>query len=175
MNPRRERNLLRLFDIGLVIKAIDGALEAIGALVILFVRPGFVLRVVEFATGGELAQDPDDHVATWLHEAGHAFAVHTHYLVALYLFAHGVIKIVLVYGIFTKRKYAYQAFICALAVFAAYEAYRAIDTRNWLLAALAVFDVLLMGLAAHEYGVRRRLSAEGGELAIPRPADPRGA
>ena len=153
----RERSLLRLFDIGLVVKAIDGALEAVGALLILFVPPMLVLRVVEFATGGELAQDPEDPIASWLREAGHAFAVHTHYLVAIYLFVHGVVKIILVYGIFAKKKYAYQTFIGALGVFAAYEAYRAIGTHNWFLAALAIFDILLMSLAAHEHGVRRRI------------------
>jgi uncharacterized membrane protein len=171
----RERDLLRLFDLGLLIKAVDGVLEALGALTLLFVSPRWVLRVVEFATAGELARDPDDPVAMSLREAAHAFSLHPHYFFAAYLFAHGIIKVVLVYGIFARKRYAYQVFIAALGVFGAYEAFRAIRTDSWLLAALAIFDILLMALAAHEYRVRGRFLEARKEEATPRPEDSRGA
>jgi len=149
-----ERDILWLFDLALIVKAIDGALEVLAALLVLYVPPAFVIRLAEFATGGELAQDPGDFIATTIRSAAQAFAVHTHYLLALYLILHGAIKILLVIGIFAKKRLAYPLFMIALAIFGAYEAYRGFVLHELLLQALAIFDLALLVLTSYEY--RRR-------------------
>lgn len=151
---RSERDILWLFDMALILKVINGAFEVIAALLILFVPPAFVLKLAEFATGGELAQDPDDPIASTIRSAAHSFAIHSHYFLALYLALHGIIKVLLVIGIFAKKKIAYPLFMFALAVFAAYEAYRGFKLHELLLQALAIFDLALLVLTSHEY--RRR-------------------
>ena len=151
---RVERDILWAFDLALIVKAIDGALEVIAALLVLYVPPAFVIRLAEFATGGELSQDPGDFIATSIRNAAQAFAVHTHYLLALYLALHGIIKVLLVIGIFAKKKIAYPLFMIALALFGAYEAYRGFVLHELLLQALAVFDMALLVLTSYEY--RRR-------------------
>jgi uncharacterized membrane protein len=151
---RVEKNILWLFDLALVLKIINGALEMLAALLVLFVPPTFVLRLAEFATGGELAQDIDDPIASLIRDAAHSFAIHTHYFLALYLALHGVVKVLLVMGIFAKKRIAYPLFMIALAIFGAYEAYRGFMRHELLLQALAVFDLSLLILTSHEY--RRR-------------------
>jgi uncharacterized membrane protein len=151
---RTERDILWLFDMALILKIINGSFEIIAALLILFVPPTFVLKLAEFATGGELAQDADDPIATAIRSTAHSFAVHTHYFLALYLALHGIVKVLLVLGIFAKKKIAYPLFMFALAVFAAYEAYRGFTRHELLLQALAIFDLALLVLTSHEY--RRR-------------------
>lgn len=150
----RERDILWLFDLALILKVINGALEMLTALLILFVPPSLVLALAEFATGGELAQDPNDPMAMLIRDAAHAFTVHTHYFLALYLAFHGVIKVLLVIGIFAKKRLAYPLFMLALAIFGAYEAYRGLARHEILLQALAVFDFALILLTSYEY--RRR-------------------
>lgn len=152
-----ERDILWLFDLALILKVINGALEMVAALLVLFVPPAFVLRLAEFATGGELARDSDDIIAMTIQNAAHAFAVKPHYLLALYLALHGVIKVLLVLGIFAKKKIAYPLFIIALAIFGTYEAYRGFVLHETLLQAIAVFDFALLLLTVHEY--RRRYKA----------------
>lgn len=151
---KRERDILWLFDVGLVLKAVNGGLEVIVAFLVLVIPPSFVLALVEFVTGGELTQDPDDPVVSWLVGAAHTFAVHTHYLLAFYLVLHGAVKIILVAGIFMGKKIAYQLLMVALAVFSTYEAYRGLFRHEILLQVFAAFDVILLILTAHEY--RRR-------------------
>ena len=151
---RVERDILWAFDLALIVKAINGALEVIAALLVLYVPPAFVIRLAEFATGGELSQDPGDFIATSIRNAAQAFAVHTHYLLALYLALHGIIKVLLVIGIFAKKKIAYPLFMIALALFGAYEAYRGFVLHELLLQALAIFDLALLVLTSYEY--RRR-------------------
>jgi uncharacterized membrane protein len=153
-DARTERDILWLFDLALILKIINGAFEMLAALLILFIPPTLVIRLAEFATSGELAQDTDDPVATTIREAAHSFAIHTHYFLAIYLALHGIIKVLLVIGIFAKKKIAYPLFMIALACFGAYEAYRGFTRHELLLQALAVFDLSLLLLTSHEY--RRR-------------------
>ena len=150
----REKDLLWFFDLGLLLKAVNGGLEMLAALLILAVPPAFVIRLAEFATAGEIAQDPNDFIATTIRATAHTFAVHTHYLIALYLALHGAIKVLLVIGIFAKKRIAYPLFMIALALFGTYEAYRGFVLQELLLQALAVFDLSLLLLTSYEY--RRR-------------------
>ncbi len=151
---KRERDILWLFDLALLLKIINGALEMLAALLVLFVPPALVIKLAEFATGGELAQGPDDPVVLFIRSAAHTFTVQTHYFLAAYLALHGVIKVLLVIGIFAKKKIAYPLFMIALSVFGAYEAYRGFALHELFLQALAVFDFALLLLTVHEY--RRR-------------------
>ncbi len=151
---RVEKNILWLFDLALILKIVNGALEALAALLVLFVPPSLVLKLAEFATSRELAQDIDDPIATAIQSSAAAFAVHSHYFLALYLALHGGIKILLVLGIFAKKKAAYPLFMISLAIFGSYEAYRGFILDETLLKAIAAFDFTLLLLTAHEY--RRR-------------------
>ena len=150
----QEKNLLWLFDLGLILKAIDGGLEVLGAVLVLVVRPMVFVKIIEFVTAGELASDPDDIIANYLRSAAHSFAVHSHYFFAAYLALHGAIKIILVIGILRGKRIAYPLFIGALGIFGAYEAYRGIRYDQVFLQALAVFDLVMLALTAYEY--RRR-------------------
>ncbi len=149
-----EKDILWLFDLALILKIINGALEMVAAVLVLFVPPAFVLKLAEYATAGEFAQDPDDPISTAIVNAAQAFSVHTHYFLALYLALHGIIKVLLVIGIFAKKRIAYPLFMLALAVFGAYEAYRGFMLNELLLKALAIFDFSLLVLTSYEY--RRR-------------------
>lgn len=151
---RIERDILWLFDLALILKIINGAFEMLAALLVLFVPASVVLKLAQFATSGELAQDPDDPIATAIVAAAQSFTVKTHYLLALYLALHGVVKVLLVIGIFAKKRIAYPLFMIALALFGAYEAYRGFVLNELLLKALALFDLALLVLTSHEY--RRR-------------------
>ena len=150
----QEKDILWFFDLALLLKAINGALEILGAVLILLVPPAFILKIVEFTTGGEITQDPGDVIANTILSAAQAFTVHTHYLLALYLVLHGAIKVVLVMGIFAGKRIAYPLFMAALALFGAYEAYRGFVLGDLFLQALAVFDFSVLILTSYEY--RRR-------------------
>ena len=152
-----ERDLVWIFDAALIIKILNGALEVLAALFIFFVPPTFVIKLAQFVTGGELTQDASDIVETTIQNAAHAFAVNTHYLIASYLALHGIVKIVLVAGIFAKKRIAYPLFMVALGIFGAYEAYRGFFLHERLLLILAIFDLSLLVLTSYEY--RRRYPA----------------
>ncbi|MBI3572009.1 DUF2127 domain-containing protein [Candidatus Kaiserbacteria bacterium] len=157
----REHPRFSLFGFGLVLKAIEGALEIVGAFIVLIVPSMFVVRVIEFVTAGELAADPNDFVAIHLRSLAHSFAVHSHYFIALYLVLHGVVKLALVLGVAAGKRLAYPLFILALGVFGSYEAYRGIVTGNLLLDFFAVLDTVMILLTAYEYRAQLAHSSSG--------------
>lgn len=153
----QEKDILWFFNFTLILKAVNGVFEMLGAALILVIPPTLVLKMVEFLTGGEITQDPDDPIVSAIRSAAESFAVHTHYLLALYLFLHGIVKVILVIGIFKGKRIAYPLFMIALVIFGSYEAYRGFARNETLLQVLAVFDFVVLGLTIHEY--RRRCSS----------------
>ncbi|MFZ2500901.1 MAG: DUF2127 domain-containing protein [Minisyncoccia bacterium] len=150
----RERNILWLFDFALVIKIISGAVEMLAGLLVVFVPPSFVLDLATLATNGELSRDSSDFVATTILGAAQVFAVHTHYVLATYLVLHGLVKVLLIIGIFAKKRIAYPLFMLALALFAAYTTYRGFVLHELLLQAIAIYDLSLLLLTSYEYRQR---------------------
>ena len=61
-----ESGLDRTFRISISLKGLDGALEIIGGLILLFVAPATLQSWARALTAHELAQDPHDFIATHL-------------------------------------------------------------------------------------------------------------
>jgi uncharacterized membrane protein len=59
-------SLDRLFEIGIILKGLNGLVELLGGLLLLFVTPGDIHHFVAVLTQGELSEDPDDVVARYL-------------------------------------------------------------------------------------------------------------
>ncbi len=149
-----ERDILWLFDLGLILKAINGAIEVVAALVVAFIPRTLVVQLVNFVTAGELTEDRSDIVSQALRTVGHYFAVSNGFIVAAYLFLHGIIKVALVLGIFAGKRLAYPLFMLALGVFGAYEAYLGIMRNELLLGLLGAFDFVLLLLTFYEFRKR---------------------
>jgi uncharacterized membrane protein len=63
----RPRDLLdQTFEVGIILKGLDGVLEVIGGLLLLVVSPAAINRVVTSLTQHELSEDPHDFLATHL-------------------------------------------------------------------------------------------------------------
>src|SRR5690348_12851856 len=113
------RTMHDLFEIGVVLKGLNALLEFALGLVLLFFNVGaFVERLAQ----NELIDDPNDFFARHAHQfvTGH-LSPETQYFAALYLLSHGIIKVVLVYGLLRDRLWAFPASIAVLGLFIAYQ------------------------------------------------------
>jgi uncharacterized membrane protein len=145
----------RSFAVGIVLKGLDGVLELVGGVLLLFVGPTTIHRVVVSLTHEELSEDPHDFVAVHLLHATHGLTSATVVFAAAYLLAHGVVKIVLVAAVLQNRLWAYPWMIAFLLVFIGYQLYRiALDPTAGLIA-LTVFDVAVAWLTYREYRKQR--------------------
>lgn len=159
---RRDRTVHLLFRLGAIGKVVDGVLEIIGGVALLFVNPGQITGIVGALTQHELSRDPHDLVAGMLVRASQQVSSGTELFAALFLLWHGVVKVGLMLGLLRNRMWAYPAAIAAFAAFLGYQLYRYTHTRSGWLVLLSILDVGVIVLTWLEYQrVRRAVPRDG--------------
>lgn len=154
---RAQDPLDRIFEIGIILKGLDGALEAVGGLLLLAVTPATIDRVMVRLTQHELSEDPRDFIARHLLRYSHGLTGSAVTFAAVYLLAHGIVKIVLVAALLRNQAWAYPWMIGFLLIFIGYQVYRLALSPTFWLTALTIFDALIVWLTWREW---RRQTAD---------------
>jgi uncharacterized membrane protein len=141
----------RLFAVSVLIKGVDGVLETIGGILLMFVSPKALNSLVIFFIAHELSEHPDDWFATSLRHAVLNLSSDTKLFVSVYLVAHGLVKVFLVAGLLRKKLWAYPAALWFLGIFILYQLYRFSHTHSLGLLALSAFDLFVASLVWLEY------------------------
>lgn len=152
----------RLFQVAVVVKGIDGVLEFIGGVLLLFVSPTALHRLVIMLTQHELAEEPDDWLALTLRNLAEAFSVETRHFASAYLIGHGILKIFLAASLLRERLWAFPLALSVLTVFVAYQVHRFGRTHSMTLLALTVLDAVVMVLIWREYRSSRERARSSG-------------
>ena len=148
----RPRDLLdQTFEVGIILKGLDGVLEVIGGLLLLVLSPATIDRIVISLTQHELSEDPHDFLATNLLRTAHGLTGSAVLLGAIYLLAHGLVKVVLVSALLKNQLWAYPWTIAFLGVFIVYQLYRLSFKPSVGLTALTIFDTVIAWLTWREY------------------------
>ena len=154
--PTESKALHRTFEVGLILKGLDGVLEVTGGTLLLIVSPHAIAHFAHDVTAQELSEDPHDFVArSLLHATGH-LSGSTATFGAIYLLSHGVAKVLLVVLVLKRKLWAYPWLIALLIAFIGYQIYRITAVRfSWGLTALTIFDAALVWLTWREYQVQK--------------------
>jgi uncharacterized membrane protein len=154
--PTVPKALDRTFEVGLILKGLDGALEVVGGILLLAVSPRAIQHLVRVLTSLELSEDPHGLIARYLlHTTGHLTGSTTLFG-AIYLLSHGNAKVVVVALVLRHKLWAYPWLIVLLLAFIGYQLYRITAVRfSWGLTALTIFDIALVWLTWREYRARR--------------------
>ncbi|MDA8432775.1 MAG: DUF2127 domain-containing protein [Nitrospiraceae bacterium] len=151
-SQKRSRKVLHeTFEIGIVLKGIDGLFEIIGGVLLLFTSPGQINRLLLFLLRHELSEDPRDLVANFLLRAAGQLSVGSQLFGSLYLLSHGIVKAAIVISLWRMRFWAYPAAIVFFAAFIAYQLYRYTYSHSFWLIVLSVFDAVVVVLTWIEY------------------------
>lgn len=164
----RARIIHVAFDIGVIVKGIDGVLEMIGGALLFVVRPDQLRRAARLLTLHELTEDPRDAVANYLLHASQRLSPGATSFGAIYLLWHGVVKVGLVTALLLRQRWAYPVAVGAFLLFLLYQVYRYAHTHAPELLVLSALDVLVILLTLLEYG---RLRAGRGALTAGRGVD----
>lgn len=139
------------FEMSLLIKGIDGALEALGGVLFLFINPDRLNALIRFLTLREISEDPNDYIANMLITLSQGFSVSLQNFVAVYLFTHGISKVLLVFLLQMKKLWAYPLSIVFLLLFIGYQIHRYLYSHSILMIFLTIFDVIMIWLVLVEY------------------------
>ena len=145
----------RSFEIGIILKGLNGALELVGGLLLLLISPSTINNIIIAITQGELSEDPRDFVASHLILAANHLSGSPTIFGAIYLLSHGAVKIVLVIAVLKNKIWAYPWMIGFLLVFILYQLYRITFAPSFGLIALTIFDILIVWLTYLEYQKHR--------------------
>jgi uncharacterized membrane protein len=140
-----------LFRIGLLGKAVDGALEIISGVILLTVDPAQLGRAARELTQSELIEDPNDLLANFMLHLFQHLSTGTQAFAALFLLGHGLIKVGLVVALMRKLWWGFPTAIGAFGLFLAYQLYRYAHTRSVWLLAVSLLDVFVVIVTWLEY------------------------
>lgn len=139
------------FEVGVLLKGIDGILEIIGGFLLMFLNPDRLNKLVVLLTQHELSEDPRDKISRYMIDLSAKFTVSTQNFGVFYLISHGLIKLILVIFLWKRKIWAYPITIISFVLFIIYQLYRyTIYHSTWLIV-LSVFDVIMIILTFIEY------------------------
>jgi uncharacterized membrane protein len=139
------------FTIGLVIKGIDGLLEIIGGVLLIYFNPGRLSRLIKFMTQGELLEDPNDIFANILLKISSSFSIDAFSFGIFYLISHGLVKCFIIYLLWRRKLWAYPFSLAVLVLFIFYQIYRyTLNASVWMIL-LTASDILMIILTWLEY------------------------
>ncbi len=148
------KTLDRFFYASIWLKGLHAVFEIIGGIALLLASPAFILHVIATVTQAEMAEDPNDFVASTLLSAAQKISVSSEHFAALYLLSHGAVKVVLVAGLLRDQRWAYPAALAVFGAFIVYQVYRFTLTHSLGLVVLTIFDLVVMWLIWREYRLR---------------------
>ncbi len=146
-----ERQIHRLFKIGVLLKAIDGAIEAIAGTALFFTSTASLRKLVDWLTAGELREDPHDFTANHLVVFFHHLSLNTKYFAAIYLLVYGLTKVGLVAGLWRGKLWAYPTALIILGLFFCYQIYRLCHNHSLGLAFFSVIDLFILAVIWRDY------------------------
>ena len=151
-----EHRIHQIFQLSVLLKGAHALIECLGGIALALVSTNSIANFVNAITQDELIKDSNDFVATHLLTMAHNFSVQTQHFYAFYLLSHGIVKVALVVGLLREKLWAYPASLIVLTLFVLYQLYRFSYTHGLGLIVLTLFDIVVMGLIWHEYGLMRR-------------------
>jgi uncharacterized membrane protein len=163
-SPMKSKSLLRAtFRTGIAMKGIDGLLETIGGVLLWVINPSVMSHAVALLFQHELSRDPHDFIATHLLHISQEFTDSDRVFASIYLFSHGIVKIVLVGALWLDDLWAYPLAIFVFGAFGVYQIYRYTHTHSIAMLALTIFDAVIVWLTWEEYRVQKADRAAIGE------------
>ncbi|MFT8314904.1 MAG: DUF2127 domain-containing protein [Clostridium sp.] len=139
------------FEIGILLKGINGILEIISGVLLIFLNPYRLSKLVVLLTYNELLEDPKDIIANFVMRSSLGFNLSIQHFGIFYLISHGMIKLFLVIMLWKKKMFAYPLTIFSLILFIIYQIYRYTFSNSVWLLGLTIFDSIMIILTFIEY------------------------
>ena len=141
----------KTYEIGIIIKGLDGTLELLGGILILTLSPNTINNITRLLTQNELHQDPSNFIATHIVKLGDHLANGQNIFAAAFLLTHGLVKVVMVTCLLLNKIWAYPWSLGVLTLFLIYQLYVMVISPSFGMAYLTVLDTLIIYLVYREW------------------------
>lgn len=151
-----EKEYWGLFEMSLLIKAMNAIFDLAGGIIIWFTSKAVLITFILNFFQGELSDNPKDYISNFIVSSAEALSVSSQYFLGAYLFIHGVVKMFLLICLYKKKLWAYPTSVIIFSLLVFYETYSLFFHYSIWTLIFTIFDVILVLLTAHEYGVLRK-------------------
>ena len=141
----------RFYEVGILIKGLDGVLELIGGVLLLVLSSGTILHITHVLTRGELGEDPHNFLALHAQHIGQQLAQGHNGFAAIFLLTHGAVKVGLVICLLLNKLWAYPLGLVLLILLLIYQVYQLAVGPGVGMAFLSVLDVIIIWLVWREW------------------------
>jgi uncharacterized membrane protein len=145
-----------IFEFSLWLKAIFALSEIAAGAATYFVPQHLFVDLVLWVAKDEFAEDPHDLVANFLLHTVQNISVGTQKFAAVYLLAHGVVKLWLIVGLLRERLWYFPVSIMVFGLFIVYQVYRYTFTHSIWLLLITALDIVIIVITWHEYRYLRK-------------------
>lgn len=151
------------YEIGIILKGIDGAIELIGGLIILLIKPEVFEKIAHVLTARELNEDPNSFIATHILQYGQEIAHGHNGFAAIFLLSHGIVKIILVVSLLRNLAWAYPFALITLGAFTVYQFYLLAIHATLGITLLTILDIFIMWLVWREWQKQKLAGSLSGD------------
>jgi len=148
---KKDEIIHKIFELGILIKGIDGILQILGGILLMFFNQAKLNKILVMITQHELSQDPNDVVANYIFNLSKSFSLSAQHFGIIYLISHGLMKIILYLLLLNNKRGAYPIAIVSLIAFIFYQMYRYVIGNSVFMLILTLFDVVMLILTMIEY------------------------
>ncbi|MGF7229438.1 MAG: DUF2127 domain-containing protein [Candidatus Saccharibacteria bacterium] len=141
----------KTYEIGILIKGVDGFFETVAGLFLLIIRPETIGHWTRLITQTELEENPHNLVATHVLHYGQSLAHGRNIFAIAFLLTHGIIKLVLVVSLLRAKMWAYPFALITLGLFVLYQVYELIVHATFGMGFLTVLDLFIIWLVWREW------------------------
>ena len=141
---------MSLLRIGLILKGVDALFEIVGGALLFYPRDFnrwvsliFQHDLIRRHADPQTVANIQDHAAKAIYGASIGSA--------LYLIAHGLMKIIFIAAVMKEKKWGYVGLIAVLIIFTGVELWRSIADQGVAMFFFGLFDAYLAYLVWHEY------------------------
>lgn len=149
------------YEVGIIIKGVDGTVEIVGGLFVLFLSPTSITKLVHWLTDRSLQENPHGFFSNHIVKIGFDLSHGTHFSTALFLLSHGTVKVVLVLFLLLNKHWIYPWALGVLTLFLVYQVYLFALSPKISMFFLVFLDVAILYLVNREWKVQRALPSDG--------------
>ncbi len=145
------KNFDFIFRLSIIAKGVDAVFEIVGGL--LLTRPTRIARYLSVLSQHEVYRH-HEVLSGHLSHLAQTVSLHASLGEAVYLFIHGLAKVILITAIFQNKRWGYVGLLGVLTLFTLIELTRSVIAHEIVTGLLGLFDLIIVILIYKEYKTR---------------------
>jgi uncharacterized membrane protein len=145
-----------IYKIGIAFKAVIGAIEIVAGAAFLFMSHASIYSLINSILWGKLKENSGDWFWQIVAAGLNDLSASGEGVWAFVFLSHGIIKLLLIGGLWKERLWSYptSAFVFTLFIF--YQAYQLLSAWSFALFAITALDVAIVALVLYEYSIKKK-------------------